>query len=350
MRSRLLVNPYDASVTVVSDPLPTQLKGIPLQLKRVLVTIDRPGFEFNPTACDPVNITGTVTGDEGAQVERASRFQVGGCEHLPFAPKLTASVGGHGSRVNGTSFTVRLESAGLGQANIHKVDLELPKALPSRLETLKKACLAATFEANPGTCSPESVIGTATIHTPVLRSALSGPAYLVSHGGEAFPDVEFVLQGENVTLIVDGKTDIKNGSTFSRFETTPDAPFTTFETVLPAGPHSALGVYNPASPYDLCASKLVMPTVMTAQNGTVIEQSTPVTATGCGSVASFKKAKPTRKQLLAKALKACRKKYKHSSAKRNRCERAAKHRYAAKKAATHAKKGPTRAKKARRGH
>jgi hypothetical protein len=350
VRSRLMVNPNDASVTVVSDPLPTQLKGIPLQLKRVLVTIDRPGFEFNPTSCDPGSIAGTVTGDEGAQVARASHFQVGGCENLPFAPKLTASVAGHGSRVDGTTFTVRIESAGLGQANIHKVDLELPKALPSRQETLKKACLQAVFEANPATCSPESVIGTATIHTPVLRSALRGPAYLVSHGGEAFPDVEFVLQGENITLVLDGKTDIKSGSTFSRFETAPDAPFTTFETVLPAGPHSALGVYNPASPYDLCASKLTMPTVITAQNGAVIEQSTPVVPTGCEGVASFTKAKLTRRQLLAKALKACRKKYKRPSARRARCERAAKHRYAGKTSTTHAKKGTTHAKKARRGH
>ena len=41
-----------------------------------------------------------------------------------------------------------------------------------------------------------------------------------------------MLQGENVTLILDGKTDIKNGVTYSRFESVPDAPFTSFEANL----------------------------------------------------------------------------------------------------------------------
>ena len=169
----------------------------------------------------------------------------------------------------------------------------------------KKACLAATFEANPATCSPESVIGTATIHTPVLKNPLSGPAYLVSHGNAAFPDVEFVLQGEGITLIVDGQTDIKNSVTYSKFETAPDAPFTTFETVLPAGPKSVLSVYNAANseePYSVCGTKLVMPTTIISQANKVIETETPVTTTGCGGVKSNKAKKLSLHQRYLKAL------------------------------------------------
>jgi len=342
VRSKLQIDPNDASVTIVSDPLPTQIRGIPLQLKRVLVSVDRPNFQFNPTSCNPMSINGTLSGAEGASVPVSQRFQVGGCQNLPFGPKLSASAAGHASKANGTSFTVTVTSQGLGQANIAKVALALPKQLPSRLTTLQKACLEATFNANPASCSPESVIGTATIHTPVLNNPLSGPAYLVSHGNAGFPDVEFLLQGEGVTLILDGKTDIKAGITYSRFESAPDAPFSTFETVLPAGPHGVLTANVPQSAnFNLCGQKLQMPTEITAQNGAKITTTTNVGVTGCSQVLANKAKKLTRAQKLKRALKACHKKFKakrlHS--KRTSCEAQARKRYGPKKAKGKGAKG-----------
>ena len=185
------------------------------------------------------------------------------------------------------------------------------------------------------------MIGYAIVHTPVLKSPLTGPAYLVSHGGAAFPDVEFVLQGEGITLIVDGKTDIKNGITYSNFETAPDAPFTTFETNFPAGPHSALTANVPEKEdFDLCKHTLTMPTEITAQDGAVISQTTPVALIGCGAVLHSKTVKPTRAQLLAKALKHCRSTYKKKSQKSKRlaCEKQARKKYGPKAKKTSKKK------------
>jgi hypothetical protein len=335
VRSRLYVDRNNASVTIVSDPLPTQVRGIPLQLKRVLVNVNRPAFEFNPTSCEPMKIEGTLTGGQGATASVSAPFQASNCDAVPFGPQLTASAVGQGSKAGGTTFAVTVRSggtnsSGVAQAGIAKVQLQLPKQLSSRLPTLQKACVDSVFNTNHASCDEGSVIGYATIHTPVLKGPLSGPAYLVSHGGAAFPDVEFVLQGEGIELILDGNTDIKEGITYSRFESTPDAPFTTFETVLPAGPHGALTPNVPeAKRFSLCGETLSMPTTIIAQNGKRIDQETKVAITGCeeGGVMGAKTSKLTLKQQLKRSLTVCKHKYRHAKAKRAKCEHKAHTRY-----------------------
>ena len=332
VRATVSINPNTAAVTINSDPLPTQLRGIPLQLKQILVSIDRPNFEFNPTNCGSMHIDGAITGDQGASAPVSSPFQVTNCADLPFKPKLTASTNGQASKANGANFDVRVESKGLGQANIAKVRLQLPKALPARLTTLQKACTEGAFDRNPASCPEGSVIGQATIHTPVLSSPLRGPAYLVSHGGAAFPDVEFVLQGEGITLVLDGKTQIKKQVTYSKFESAPDAPFTVFETVLPAGSHSALTANLPEKDkFNLCSSKLSMPTEIVGQSGALLKQTTKIAPKGCKKVRTSQPKKLTRAQLLKRALTACRNQHKHSKAERKTCEKQAHKRYAVNK-------------------
>jgi hypothetical protein len=324
------------------EGLPELIKGTPAQIKQLYVTVDRPTFEFNPTNCDPLSVAATIAGYEGTSASLNSPFQVSNCAALPFAPKLTATVQGQASKAGGTTFTVTVQAGGIGQANIRKVDLTLPEALPSRLTTIQKACLQATFESTavPGaSCAEGSVIGEGTVYTPVLKQPLHGNAYLVSHGGAAFPDVEFVLNGENgLRLVLDGKTDIKKGITYSRFETSPDAPFTKFVSVFPAGPHSALTANVPEREnFNLCKHNLTIPTEMTGQNGAFISTTTKIQLLGCGGV---KGVKLTKAQLLAKGLKACASKYhkKGQKAKRRSCEKQVRRKYGTRKASKSAKR------------
>jgi hypothetical protein len=293
VRAAISVDPRTAQLSVVSDPLPTILQGIPLDLRTVNVTVDRSGFMFNPTSCDPMAVTGTVSSVQGTGVGVSSRFQAAGCAGLAFKPVLTASTQAKTSRANGASLAVKVTS-GAGQANIRVVKFSLPKLLPSRLTTLQKACTAAVFDANPASCPVASNVGTATATTPVLAHALTGPAYLVSHGGAAFPDLVVILQGEGITLRLTGLTDIKKGVTSSTFNTVPDAPISSFELKLPTGPHSALAATLPAKAKgSLCGTSLLAPTVITAQNGAQIKQTTKIAVSGCPKA---KKHKSTKKK------------------------------------------------------
>jgi hypothetical protein len=298
VRSAIHIDEHTSAVTVTSDPLPQFVDGVQLRLRQAHVDVNRPGFLVNPTNCSPSQVAATLTGFQGTSAQVSSPFGMAGCKNLPFHPELTAEASGQGSKANGTAFTVKVKSSA-GQANIGKTFLQLPVALPSRLTTIQKACLAATFEANPASCPEGSNIGMAIAHTPLLKNPLVGPAYLVSHGNAAFPDVEFVLQGEGITLVLDGKTDIKNGITYSRFETVPDAPVETFETVLPAGPHSALTANVPESEhFSLCNTTLLMPTEITGQNGALIKQTTHIAVTGCPPGVTITSAKVSGNGLL----------------------------------------------------
>jgi hypothetical protein len=283
VRAKIEVNPETAALTITTDnegpyKIPTILDGIPLQIRHVNVDINRPGFTFNATNCNPLAVTGSLTSTEGATSALSVPYQVTNCAVLAFKPKLEASTSGKTSRTDGASLTVKLSyPAGPYDANIAKVKVELPKALPSELRTLQKACTAAVFEANPANCPPQSIVGYGTATTPVLPVPLSGPAYFVSHGGEAFPSLVIVLQGYGVTVHLVGSTFISSsGITSSTFKAVPDVPVGTFELTLPEGPYSAL-----AATGNLCNDNLAMPTEFIGQNGALIDTSTKIAVTGC---------------------------------------------------------------------
>jgi hypothetical protein len=286
VRARIEVDPQTSALTITTDEsgpyaVPQILDGVPLRLQRVTVNIDRPGFMFNPTNCAQQQITAQVSGSQDAVASVASPFAAAGCRSLAFKPQFKVSTSGHTSRLGGASLDVRLAypAGSMGQeANIARVKVALPKLLSSRLTTLQKACTDAQFASNPAGCPAASVVGVVRASTPLLPVGLEGPAYFVSHGGEAFPSLIVVLQGDGVRVDLTGSTLIRNGITSSTFKTVPDVPVGTFELYLPEGQFSALAAIG-----NLCksASKLTMPTEFVAQNGATIHQNTKIAVTDC---------------------------------------------------------------------
>jgi hypothetical protein len=294
VRARIQVDPHDSTLTITTDEsgehaIPQLLFGVPLRLKRIVVNVDRPSFMFNPTNCSAHQIAATVSGAGDAVAQVTAPFAAGGCDKLAFKPRFTVSTDGRTSRRKGASLDSKLSypAGSLGnEANVASVKVSLPRQLPSRLGTLQQACPAATFEASPAACPRASIVGTVRASTPLLPVGLAGPVYFVSHGGEAFPSLIIVLQGDGVRVDLVGTTFIsKKGITSSTFKTVPDVPVNSFELYLPEGPDSALAANG-----NLCRSraKLLMPTTFTAQNGMRLKQATKITVTHCGKPKSKK--------------------------------------------------------------
>ncbi len=329
IRFALQINTLTAQVEVSpagSEPIPHIIKGIVTHVRNIRAYIDRPGFIKNPTSCEHLQIQNAIDGANGGSANVTSPFQAADCQNLQFKPAFQVTTTGKTSKANGASLSVKLTypTAPQGtQANIHQVKVELPVQLPSRLTTLQKACTKAQFDTNPAGCPAASVVGHARAITPILPVPLEGPAYFVSNGGEAFPNLILVLQGYGITIDLVGDTFIsKAGITSSTFKTVPDQPVTSFELTLPQGPFSALTANG-----NLCAltrtvlvkkrvtvrsrghkrtltrkvkqtvpATLSMPTEFVAQNGMSLHQTTPVAVTGCAKTVHAKKKKAKRRK------------------------------------------------------
>jgi hypothetical protein len=173
---------------------------------------------------------------------------------------------------------------------------------------LQKACTAAVFDSNPAACPAASIVASAKAITPILPVPLEGPAYFVSHGNEAFPQLILVLQGYGITIDLVGDTFIsKAGITSSTFAHVPDAPVSSFELTLPQGKYSALAANaNLCKPTktetvkktrtlkvhghkktvtrtvkETVPEPLTMPTEFVGQNGAELKQDTKIEVTGC---------------------------------------------------------------------
>jgi hypothetical protein len=268
----------------LGTPVPTILGGVPTRIRSITVTFDRPGFMSNPTYCGPLSVGSTLTGTESplalhtVPAAVSSALQPSGCGALGWPPSFSAATAANASRANGATLEVTL-APGPHAASAKEVQVTLPAQLASRLTTLQGACGEAQFAAGPSGCPAPSRVATATLETPLLPGKLTGYGYLVSHGGRDFPDLDFVLQGDGITLREVSHTSIVGGVTRSTFTSLPDAPFSSFHVVLPEGPFSLLGATE-----DLCKKPLIMPVQMVAHDGATFAQNTRVAVSGCRPV------------------------------------------------------------------
>lgn len=281
VRSALFVDKHDASVRIVSDTLPSILQGIPLNVRDVRVSVDKPGFIINPTSCAKKSVDGSVESIEGTTAHVSSRFQAFDCASLGFRPRMVLRVGGRGHTRRGrtTPLSTTLTMPRRGQANLRFVRVTLPDTINARLTVIQDACTRQEFESDITKCA-HARAGSASASTPLLRAPLRGSAYFVKNG-HPIPDLFVALRGQ-VDFDLIGEVSIVNNRLLrTTFPAAPDVPIRSFSLRLLGDTRNgsvgaAANLCSPASRHHKAALDYI------AQNGKVLQIKQALKVAGCG--------------------------------------------------------------------
>ena len=273
VRQKVYVDPIDAHVTVVSDPVPTIVKGVPVRLQRLDVSVDKPDFIVNPTSCAAKTISGTLSAVGGQTAAVTNRFQVGDCGALDLKPDLALSLSGKGQTTDGKhpAITANLVQKP-GQANLKKVKVTLPLSMALDPDNANGLCEFADGSKVEPTCPKNSIVGTTTANTPILDEPLTGPVYFVKNirkdpksGREirTLPKLVIPLTGQNgVKLTLTGTSDVVDDQLVTTFDNIPDAPVSSFKLNIIGGKGGILTV----SGTDICKATQIADQQITGQN------------------------------------------------------------------------------------
>ena len=234
VRAALQVNEENAQVTVQSDPLPSILHGIPLDLRSASVQVDRQEFTLNPTSCEPTEVRGSLTSLAGQGASIANRFAVGGCAALGFKPALKVAFKGKTTRGSHPKLSATLTPRP-GDANVSFAQVRLPKTAFLDQAHIKTVCTRVQFAAEA--CPAGSIYGSAEAVTPLLDYPLRGTVYLRS-SSHTLPDLVVAFRGPDyqpIKFALAGVTDSVNGALRNTFEAAPDVPVSSFRLQLFGG-------------------------------------------------------------------------------------------------------------------
>jgi hypothetical protein len=235
VRNALHVDSETAQVHAVSDPLPTILQGIPLNLRSVAIKLDRPQFTLNPTNCNPLAINAAATSVFDQSALLSTPFQVDECARLKFAPKLSLRLKGGTARGKHPALKAVLSTRG-GDANIARTVVALPRSEFLAQDHIRTICTRVRFAAGAGNgaeCPRASIYGRATAWTPLLDQPLAGPVYLRS-SSNPLPDLVAALHGR-IDIALVGRIDSKNEGIRTTFAAVPDAPVSRFVLSMQGG-------------------------------------------------------------------------------------------------------------------
>ncbi len=234
VREALRLNPVTHVGEVdgsASDPIPHILKGIPLNVREVRVSANKPEFTLNPTSCEPFAAQATIWGDGTAleplaphPVDLSTRFQAAGCASLGFKPRLGLKLRG-GTKRGRFPALHAVYTPRPGDANLSRLALTFPKSEFIEQGHFRTICTRVQFAAGAGfgsQCPKGSIYGHIKVWTPLLDEPLQGPVYLRS-SNHNLPDAVFALHGL-VDIELATRIDSTHGRLRAIVADSPDAP------------------------------------------------------------------------------------------------------------------------------
>jgi hypothetical protein len=239
-RVALHVDPASARIHAISDPLPTSLAGIPLDIRSLALDLDRPHFTRNPTSCRARRLTARLTSTLGQSAALANRFQVGACAALGFAPRLRLRLVGSTEPGSNPALIANLDQRP-GEAGIAAARLRLPLAAELDNAHLGEVCSRAEFAADR--CPPGALIGRVRANTPLLDAPLRGAVYLRTDPARGLPELVAALRGPAATPIeidLAAKIDTADGALRATFRALPDTPLGSLRLKLFGGRHGLI--------------------------------------------------------------------------------------------------------------
>ena len=234
VRTALYVDSKTAEITAVSDPIPSILQGIPLDVRSARRQPRQADFTLNPTSCNVMAVNGLLTSTLGQVASLSSRFQLAECTGLGFKPKMTLRLRGGTKRGKHPALTIALMPRP-GDANIASVSVAMPRSEFLENAHIRTVCTRPDFAAD--TCPRGAIYGEATVDTPLLDYDLAGHVYLRS-SDNLLPDVVPDLRGpayQPIKLETAGRTDSIRGGIRTTIDFVPDAPFTKATVALQGG-------------------------------------------------------------------------------------------------------------------
>lgn len=277
-RAGIHVDPDTALATIVTDPLPQILEGVPISYRTLHVDVDRKNFTLNPTDCSMKEIRVTVTAADGRVAEPASPSQAVNCANLDYKPKLKIALRGSTRRTGHPGLKAVL-TQGSHQANTAAATVLLPASEFIDQGHISNPCIRPDF--NAGRCPKGSILGVAEARTPLLDEPLRGNIYFRSNGGEReLPDIVADLRGP-IHIVLVGFVDsvpVKGSESSrlrTRFRNVPDAPVSRFTVKLFGGKRGLL-----VNSRSLCGQEKRAEVHFAGQNGRASDYK-PVISTSC---------------------------------------------------------------------